>query len=178
MEHEKVNVLMSRTIAYARETNPIWPFASMITNALGEPLCLATDCAHISPLYHAESLAIHALINSGKVPTGKLRLFSTAEPDVLSQSAIYWAKITHDLDIVEVIYGSSFATIGNLWKFGIDISASEVAGRAKHYQIRFIQSSLKEECNALFLDAKAKQQGNHPARGILSQHAHDFYLLF
>lgn len=179
MNHEKMILLMNQTIQYARKTNPIWPFASMLTDETGRPLCLATDCAHISPLFHSESLAIHAFINSAKKHKRRnLILFSTAEPDSLSQSAIYWARITHDLEISEIVYGSSLQTIAKLWEFGIDISAEEIAKRAKHCHINFSKSVCEKECDALFSEAKAKQQGKHPSQGILSDDSKDFYLLF
>lgn len=54
---------MTAAIEFARNTNPIWPFGAVIANAKGKILCKATDCAFISPLFHAEALAIHALIS-------------------------------------------------------------------------------------------------------------------
>lgn len=97
---------MKEVIEYAQETNPVWPFAALLVDNEGKILCKATDCAHISPLFHAEALAIHALINSKhNKDFGKLRLFTTAEPDVLSQSAIYWAKIAHDINVEHIFYG-------------------------------------------------------------------------
>ena len=167
---------MQKTINFAQTTNPIWPFASMLVSEEGRLLCLATDCAHISPLFHAEALALHALIGAGTF-RGKMVLFSTAEPDALSQSALYWAKVTHDLDITHIYYGSSSKTINSLWKFGIDISAREIASRSHLCQIEFSEGVCENECDLLFMEAKKKQQGNHPARGNLSKDPKDFYRL-
>ena len=46
---------MRQAIAFAQEKNPVWPFATVLVNSDGDIICKATDCAHISPLYHAES---------------------------------------------------------------------------------------------------------------------------
>ncbi len=179
MRSENIEASMQKTISYAQKTNPIWPFAAMLVNAKGEPLCLATDCAHISPLFHAEALAIHALISSGfHKERGRLTLFSTAEPDSLSQSAIYWAKITHDIDVAHICYGSSLKTINRLWKFGIDIPAEEIHARSQLSTIAFSRSICEKECDTLFIEAKEKQQGDHPAHGLLSTDESDFYTLF
>jgi tRNA(adenine34) deaminase len=179
MKNENVILNMRKTISFAQKTNPIWPFASMLLDEKGNPLCIATDCAHISPLFHAETLAIHALISAGfERNKGKISLFSTAEPDSLSQSAIYWAKITHDIDIAHIYYGSSLETIKNLWKFGIDISAQEIVQRSKMSHIAFSNAICEKECDNLFFEAKERQQGNHPARGVLSTEVQDFYMLF
>lgn len=179
MRNENIILNMRNTISFAQKTNPIWPFASMIVDEEGHPLCVATDCAHISPLFHAETLAIHVLISAGlERNNGKLSLFSTAEPDSLSQSAICWAKVTHELDIAHIYYGSSLATIKNLWKFGIDIPAKEIVKRSKMSQITFSNAICEKECDSLFFEAKERQQGNHPARGILSAEVQNFYSLF
>lgn len=171
---------MNETIDFAKKTNPIWPFASTLTDETGQILCIATDCAHISPLFHSESLAIHAFILSAKkyLKKEKLVLFSTAEPDTLSQSVIYWAKITHDIEISEIVYGSSLQTISKLWKFGIDIPSKEIADRARNYQIKFSKFICEKECDDLFFKAKARQQGIHPSEGILSNNLQDFYCLY
>lgn len=84
---------MTAAIEFARNTNPIWPFGAVIANAKGKILCKATDCAFISPLFHAEALAIHALISHNLYRDDEqLTLYTTCEPDTLSFGAIYWAK--------------------------------------------------------------------------------------
>lgn len=179
MNIQDLNLYMNKTIRFAKETNPIWPFAALLVDDAGNPLCIATDCAHISPLYHAESLVIHAWIGAAVLKTHEnLTLFSTAEPDALSASAIYWAKVTHDIDITHVCYGSSLATIGKLWPFGIDISAQEIANRSRQNHIRFSPTICEKECDKLFSEAKEKQQGKHPALGRLSNEVKDFYHVY
>lgn len=172
---------MQEAIDFAMATNPIWPFAALLVDAQGHVICKAVDCAHISPLFHAESLAIHALIQSKKTSNlGKLKLLTTAEPDTLSQSAIYWAKVTHDICIEHIFYGSSLATINSLWSFGIGISAQEMINRSHRTSIHLTGPVFKKECDALFISAKDKQRiinQDHPTRGHLSHDVQDFYEL-
>lgn len=146
----------------------------------GDILCQAVDCAHISPLFHAEALAIHVLsMEKGQRKFGKLKLYSTAEPDVLSQSVIHWANVVHDLAIKQIYFGSTLATIQNIWPFGIDISAQEVVERA-NANIKLLGPLCETETDQLFLDAKIYQKNldkKHPAQGVLSKNMSDFYKL-
>ncbi len=170
---------MRQAIEFAKDANPIWPFAALIVDERGNILCKASDCAHISPLFHAEALAIHALIKENKSKNlGRLSLYATAEPDVLSQSVIYWGKIAHDLNIYHIYYGAPLKIIQKLWSFGIDISAEEVLHRSHQPQAQIFGPLLEKECEELFLNAKKKQNEihhPHPARGQLSHHEKDFY---
>ncbi len=77
-------------------------------------------------------------------------------------------KITHDIDIPKIVYGSSLQTIAKLWKFGVDTPAKKIASRSRNYHIHFLEAVCEKECDELFLKAKARQQKNHPAVGILS----------
>ncbi|MCP3680928.1 MAG: hypothetical protein GY782_12000 [Gammaproteobacteria bacterium] len=61
---------------------------------------------------------------------GELTLITAAEPDVLSQSAIYWANVVHEANIKQVYFGAELTTIQQLWPFGIDIPAQEILDRA------------------------------------------------
>ena len=84
MGSHNISELMQELVTFAQDKNPIWPFASMIVNAQGKVLIKATDCAHISPLFHSESLAIHMLITKLKLQNlNDLTLISTCEPDPL-----------------------------------------------------------------------------------------------
>lgn len=47
---------IQQAVEFAKVKNHLWPFACLITNEEGIILCKATDCAHISPLFHAEAL--------------------------------------------------------------------------------------------------------------------------
>ncbi len=173
---------MEQTIEFAQSTNPIWPFGAMIVNAKGEILCKAADCAHISPLFHAESLAIHALITAkqGQVH-GKLTMYTTCEPDTLAYSAIYWAKKVHELQIDEIVYGTMLETITHLWVFGIDIKAKELIELSYKPSIILTGPFMERECNKLFMEAKeiqVKINSPHPSNGRLPTHLEAFYKVF
>lgn len=172
---------MRSLITFAKERNPIWPFAAMILNNSGDCLIKATDCAHISPLYHAESLAIHQLITqaNAKNMTG-LTLLSTIEPDPLSQSAIYWSSVVQELSIETIVFGTRLETLMALWPFGIAITAQELVDRSCNYSPQIIGPYCEAECDALFQAAKQRQQEmgqDHPAMDALSHNVDDFYVL-
>jgi tRNA(Arg) A34 adenosine deaminase TadA len=174
---------MEKAIQFAHAKNRIWPFSALIMDESGDILCQATDCAHISPLFHAESLAIHAMIkNRDKFSDqlNNLSLVTTAEPDPLSQSAIHWASIVQEIKINTVYYGSSLGTIEKLWPFGINIPAQEIIDRSATRHIKLEKNVLEQECNKLFLNAKKEQEiinSTHPAKGQLSTNIEDFYCI-
>jgi len=172
---------MQRAIDFAKEKNPIWPFSALILDVKGKIICQTSDCAHISPLFHAEALAVHVLIqNKTKIskPLGDLILVTTAEPDVLAQSALHWANVAHDLSVTHVYSGATLDTIQRLWPFGIDIPAKEIVERSFNSNIALTDRIMEQECNDLFLEAKKSQEQvdkNHPAMGVLSTNISDFY---
>ena len=171
---------MSQAIEFAKTHNKIWPFSAVIVDADNQILVHATDCAHISPIYHAESLAIHILItqvdkNSYKRP---LKLITTAECDTLSQSAVYWANIVHELCIEEVYYGLSLEAITTMWPFGIQINSREIMEHSTTPDLKIEGPILNQECLKLFEAAKklqAKINQDHPTEGIASTKLEDFY---
>ena len=118
-------------------------------------------------------------MGKGQRCLGKLKLYSTAEPDVLSQSVIHWSNVVHDLSIERVCFGSTLSTIQNIWPFGLDISAKEVIERS-NASIELIGPVYETVTDQLFLAAKVfqdKLDKNHPARGVLSNEISDFYEL-
>lgn len=118
-------------------------------------------------------------MEKGPRQLGKLKLYSTAEPDVLSQSVIHWANVVHDLAIEQVYFGSTLATIQTIWPFGIDISAQELIERA-NAKIKLIGPLSETETDQLFVEAEQYQNKldkKHPAQGILSKKIGDFYQL-
>ncbi len=179
-----IETAMYKAIEFAKQRNNIWPFSTVIINGKGEILCQATDCAHISPLFHAESLAVHALVQNKAKIIDKLEdliLVTTAEPDVLSQSSIHWANIVHDLGIKQIYYGTPLTTIQIIWPFGIDISAREVIERTLNCNIQLTGEILTAECEKLFLAAREKQleiNKNHPAKDFLSDKVEQFYQVY
>lgn len=172
-------LFIKKAIEFAKKRNPIWPFASAIVSNEGDIICMATDCAHISPLYHCESLAIHMLVQNKKnIQLGDLSLYSTAEPDPLSQSTIHWANAVHELNIKHVYFGAGLEFIEKLWPFGIKIPAREIIASCSYNLVTLHKPILEQQCENLFLDAKqyqAKIGIKHPAMELLSSNVEDFY---
>jgi len=166
---------------FSKKTNPIWPFAAMILDENGNELIRSTDCAHISPLYHAESLAIHILSKKLNVKNkSNLTMITTAEPDVLSMSAIYWAGIVQEIKITRVYYAVSLELISNLWPFGINIKSNEMIDRALNASTELIGPIFTDDVFEMFQSAKNQQLAlnkDHPAMGTLSSNVDDFYQL-
>lgn len=173
-------MIMDDTIAFAKEKNPLWPFAVTVVDEKGDVVCRTTDCAHLSPLYHAEALAMHLLIQHSKKRVFKeLYLYSTAEPDVLAQGAIHWSIICHDMPVKSITYGLPQTKVEAIWPFGIDITARELIERSC-VDIELKGPVHEEPCHALFKDAKKRQDEigkQHPARGVLSNCVEDFYIV-
>lgn len=175
----RVNMSMEKLIRFAYKTNPIWPFASVILDDQGRELVWATDCAHISPLYHSESLAIHALCTDKQLSKMKnLTLISTCEPDSLSMSTLYWAGVIQELKVKHVFFGLPLCQLMTLWPFGIDINARTLIGKAQPNQMTIHAPILTEKVYQLFRDALERQKRinqEHPAFGNLSNSCDDFY---
>lgn len=173
-------LLMKDLIEYASKTNPVWPFATLILDEKGNELIRSTDCAHISPLYHAESLAIHVLCEKLKRRNlSNLTLITTAEPDPLSMSAIYWAGVVNEIKIDKVYYGMSLEDLKELWPFGISIKAKEIIDRSTNPNIQIEGPILKDEVNNLFQEAKKIQKqinDKHPGFVTLSKNVDDFFI--
>lgn len=164
-------------IQFAKEKNPIWPFATILVNHEQKIILKAADCAHISPLYHSESLAIHTLITENLYQYCKeIQLYSTAACDPLSFAAVYWATITHDLVITHIYYGLSVNDLNKYWKFGFDIELESLTKIARSYQIKIHGGIAKSKCIDLFDNAIKIQnsiQNKHPGRR-LSKNYKDF----
>lgn len=161
-----------KTIDFAEVKNKCWPFAALIVdNDSGNIIVQATDCAHISPILHAESYAIHLLaLNFDYTKFRSLSLYSTAECDLLSIGAVQAAKIT-GYNIERLIYGASQEDICNIWKFKF----FDTSMYANRFLVR--KNILKEECLELFKNAKLLQEKiNHPHPGkvYISKDINDF----
>ncbi|MCH9631909.1 MAG: hypothetical protein S4CHLAM6_02310 [Chlamydiae bacterium] len=170
---------MQAVIDFAKEKNKIWPFAAAITTKEGKILCKATDCAHISPLFHAETLAIHALVTHNFKKQDGLILYSTTEPDLLSLTALYWAQITHELKFDKIVYGADALTIQELWAFDLNMPVKKSQDIIDSLNIEVLGPILEEKCNDLFCQAKDEQVKlglKHPGR-LLSNDSSDFYTL-
>ena len=169
---------MQSLMIYAKQKNPVCPFASMILNQQGDVIIKAANASHISPLFQSEPLAIHMLLTK-QVHTyaGPLTLISTGEPDPLSQSVIYWANAIHDLEITTIYYGANSEFLNTLLGMGIQIPAREIIERSSMCKISLIPL-LEKACITMFQEAQKTRKAidnEHPARAILSHQIDEFY---
>ncbi len=175
MKHEDY---MRIAIGYAREKNPVWPYATLIVNQNGDILIKATNAVHISPTYHGEIVAINALSKEYPNETGPLTLYTTGECCTMCQAAIHWSNILGK-NISTVVYGSKISTFQRLWDHEIDIHSAEVVARSAQNKVILVGSVLEEECDALYVEAK-KLQGsfdayNEKTWSFISRDINDFY---
>lgn len=174
IHHKKMEDL----IEFAQNTNEIWPFAALISDQSGRTLVKAADCAHISPLYHAESLAIHVLAKNEVRNLEHLTLYCTGEPDLSSLISLYWARITHELKFDQIVYGTSCKTIYELLPFNLNMTLDQNQRISDGLELKMIKGLAEKECDILFKKAKERQiQLNipHPAR-LLSKCVENFFL--
>ncbi len=118
------------------------------------------DAAHISPVFHAETLAIHQLATQYpefKDSKKALTLYTTGECEPMGQSALFWANIL-GFAITRVVYGTSISTISRLWGWGEQMSSREFNKTFSHSMISIDGPLLEEECTALFEQARQHQQ--------------------
>ena len=147
---------MQSAIAFAQQKNKIWPFSTLVVDdASGDILVKTTDAAHISPIYHAESYAVHLLAtrymdyrDSGKT----LTLYTTAECDPLSQASIFWAGIL-GFSINRVVYGAPMETISDLWNFGKQMSSRDFNRTFSQSKVVIEGPCMEGACTRLFLAA-------------------------
>ena len=97
-----------------------------------------------NPILHGEIDAINRYANNGLNRWADLRLYTTAEPCCMCQSAIIWAGIP------EVVFGTSIAKLVELgWK-QFTLNAIDVAESASFAQCKIIGGVLSDECVRLF----------------------------
>ena len=174
-----VDYKMRELINFVEEKNPIWPFGASIIDENGNTLVMATDCAHISPVYHAESLAIHQIALHFPLENYKnLSIIATSEPDPMSFSSIIWANVT-GIPIRNLYWGVSQMTIKNYWEFGIDFDSFQL-NQKSNPQIEITANILSKECEILFKNAKIEQDKinkTHPGKAVLSKDVSSFIYL-
>lgn len=163
---------IKQAIDFSNSKNQCWPFAALIVdNETGAIIVKATDCAHITPIFHAESYAIHLLaLNFDYTKFKSLSLYSTAECDLLSIGAVHAAKIT-GYNFENLVYGASQKDVCEVLNFKyIDTSIY-----TRKFKVE--GNILKNECIELYKNAKTLQQKiNHPHPGkvYLSRNINDF----
>ncbi len=169
------NFYIQEAINFAKAKNQCWPFSAIIVdNNTGNILVKTTDCAHISPAFHAESYAIHQLaLNFDYKDFDSFTIYSTAECDLLSAGAVLAAIIT-GYNISRLVYGASQQDICNIWHFKY-IDTSQFTKR-----LETKGGILQEKCIKLFQAAKLLQEkinDPHPGKVYLSKNLNHFYEL-
>ena len=155
VNHEET---MKAAIHYAKNHNPVWPYATFIVNASGEVLIRACNATHISPTFHGEIVAINALTKEYRgQQLGDLTLYTTGECCTMCQSAIHWSNIM-DVNIKTVVYGGSISFMQTLWDHEINIHSREVVDKSTMTSVKIIGPVLQQECQQLFIQAKANQE--------------------
>ncbi len=97
-----------------------------------------------NPIVHGEIDAINRYANKSSNRWSRLRLYTTAEPRCMCQSAIIWA------DIPEVVFGTS---IEKLVEFGwnqFNRQAIDVTESALFARCHVVGGVLADECDRLF----------------------------
>lgn len=164
---------MKEVINFAKAKNPCWPFAAMIVDEdTGEILVKATDVKHISPAFAAESFAIHQLaLNYNYMQFKSLKMYCTAEPELLTSSAIISARTT-GYNINKIVYAVPQKKICDFWSFPY-LDNSQVL---KKLQVK--EKVLEENAWQVFEEAKLLQaqiNDPHPGKAYLSRNFSSFY---
>lgn len=141
-EHE---TYMRRAIEMARQ-NPRFPFgAVLVDNDNGQIVAEGVNRSHLNPTWHGEIDVINRYAAlPERVSWSRLRLYTTAEPCCMCQSAILWAGIG------TVVYGTSIATLQRQGWTQIDIRADEVIRRTPFTRCELVGGVLEAECDPLF----------------------------
>jgi tRNA(adenine34) deaminase len=146
---------MRRAIEFARN-NPKYPFGALIFDRdRGEIVAEGYNKAGQNPVLHGEIDAIHRCDEAHpSIDWTRLTLYTTGEPCAMCQGAIAWAGIA------TVVYGSSIPFLRTIYR-QIDIRAEELAKRAAGVSLcTVVGGVLEDECNALFLAARALLEGS------------------
>ncbi len=168
MQHEDY---MQIAIQYARNTNPDWPFGTVIVDTSnGEVLIVAVNASHINPIFHGEITAISALKKGydKEQLSHPLILYTTAECCPMCQTAIHWARID-GINIQTVVYGTRIATLHRLWDTQVNIPSQEIVDKSPNDSNKIILMGgiLEAECNQLFEQAKKKQDTQGLSQAVL-----------
>lgn len=138
---------MGLAIEHAK-TNPLRPFATVVVDAQQTIIAKTVNNVSKCPILHAEIVAIHACAAySPAIHWKQLTFYTTAEPCVMCQAAIYWSGITR------VVYGTNIPFLKTLFGLEIDIRSHEIAARAP-VPCEIISGVLQHECDSLFLHAQ------------------------
>ncbi|WP_062261673.1 hypothetical protein [Endozoicomonas arenosclerae] len=162
--------MMGELIELGINANPVAPYACCILDPCGQILVTAAHARHISPLFSAEGLALHALTQNYHVRKDQeLILLTNAEPECSAMSTILWCKM-HDINIAKIAYGASKQRLKELWGCPFGFEAAEIldrAGKDNENRPELIGPVLEEDCIEAFEDAKALfDQGDRPVMSL------------
>ena len=145
MDHE---AYMQQAIEVARG-NPRAPFGTVIVD-VEENLRVAkgVNRSMENPILHGEIDAINQYAQLNANRWSHLRLYTTAEPCSMCQSAIIWSGIS------EVVFGTSIERLVELGWNQIDLKAVDVAEAALFGQCTIVGGVLAEACDRLFQMAR------------------------
>ena len=108
--------LMGELLELGMTVNPSAPYTACIIDGSGQLLVTTCNALHISPLYTAESLALHMIASEFDCqPNQALTLIATAELDESSLQALYRAR-HKGINVTQLISGASRADIKAIWK--------------------------------------------------------------
>ena len=164
------NELMGELLELGMNANPTCPFTACIIDSSGQILVTTCNAIHISPLYTAESLALHILTSEYHcTPEQPLTLVSTAEPDTSSLTALYRARWL-GINITGLVYGAPREDIIKIWPDNPDQSLKAALDR---FPASFRESLtihppvLREECSDAFGEGnELKKSGEAPVKSL------------
>ena len=145
MDHEPH---MWQAIEVARG-NPRAPFGTVLVDVEeGVRVAEGVNRSSVNPILHGEIDAINQYARLNANRWSQLRLYTTAEPCSMCQSAIIWSGIP------EVVFGTSIERLVNLGWNQIDLKAIDVAEAASFGECTIIGGVLADACDRLFQMAK------------------------
>ena len=151
---------MAEAIDFAR-TNRIWPFAAVIVHDVtGDILVRAADAAHISPIYHAEPLALHVLAT--EMPefqdnSETFTLYCTAEIEPMGMGCLFWANLL-GFSVSRAVYGATLNAINRIWDWGDQMDSRTFNHTFQHGAMTIDGPIMEKECLALFEQAHQYQE--------------------
>ena len=141
LEHEEY---MRRAVEVAHG-NPRAPFGTILVDIEDQRTIVeGLNRTALNPILHGEIDAINRYAKESSNRWAHLRLYTTAEPCCMCQSAIIWAGIP------EVVFGTSIDTLVELGWNQFGLKATDVTESASFASCRILGGVLAEECDRLF----------------------------
>ena len=148
---------MERAIDIARH-NERSPFGAVLVDVRDNQIAAeGLNRTSKNPILHGEIDAINDYASKGIGQWHNLRLYTTAEPCAMCQSAIVWAGIP------EVVFGTSIGRLSELGWNQFTLCADEVIARAPFASCRVEGGVMAGECDQLFI---AAERPHSNSRGV------------